>query len=255
MSEQTLLLTRPAEHVLHITLNRPKAMNALNEDLCRRLDAALAAAAEDEEVRCIILGGAGERAFTAGYDVKELASFNKEEFFVQNVLRYEWIWNLAAHPKPVIAINQGIAMGAGSIMMTAADIRIGSHDSIIRFTSTPHGAAMLTWSLPHLVGLSKAKEYLMTSRKISAEEALNHGLLNAVCDSDKLLETALTFATDICACEPSGPQNVKRLLAENIGMSQRQQMENEMRAIQAQQLDMGNRVGEWYADMVEEKKA
>ena len=138
--DNILLSETPSQGVLLLTLNRPDNLNAFDEDLCRALDAALAAAADDDNVRCIILAGAGERAFSAGYDVKELAQYNKEEFVVQNIMRYEWIWNIAEHPKPIIALNQGIAMGAGAIIFVSADLRLGINTSrrshaYVEFTS------------------------------------------------------------------------------------------------------------------------
>ena len=251
--DNILLSETPSQGVLLLTLNRPDNLNAFDEDLCRALDAALAAAADDDNVRCIILAGAGERAFSAGYDVKELAQYNKEEFVVQNIMRYEWIWNIAEHPKPIIALNQGIAMGAGAIIFVSADLRLGTDQSYVRFTSTPHGAAMLTWNLPQIVGWSKAKEYLMTSCKINSAEASSSGLLNRVTSNDELIPKAIEMAEAIAACEPSGPQDVKRLMRETQGKTQREQMENELRLLQSQQLDIGNRVGEWFEDIVEPK--
>lgn len=254
MANPILLQERPIPGALMLTLNRPDSLNAMTQAMCRELDAALAQAAADDAVRCIVLTGAGDRAFSAGYDVKELAAYSQDEFVIQNILRYEWMWNLAAHPKPVIATNPGIAVGAGAIAMVSADIRVGSEQSVIRFTSTPHGAAMLTWNLPQLVGWSKAKEYLMTSCKITSEEGLASGLLNHVTSQDKLMAKTLELAEMVCACEPSGPQDVKRLMREHMGKGQRDCMQSEMRLLQAQQLRAGNRVGEWFSDIVEKNR-
>lgn len=244
-----LYISTPEKGILSLQLNRPDCLNALDEELCTLLNTALAEAAIDPSVHCILLSGNGERAFSSGYDVKELANFKNDSFIVQNIRRYEWIWNIAAHPKPIVVANQGIAMGAGAIILVSADVRIGTSESIIRFTSAPHGTAMLTWNLPQLVGWSKAKEYLMTSKIITANEALSSGLLNAVTTKEDLLTEAMVFARMIAACEPTGPQEIKRLMREGQGKSQREQMNAEMNAMLDQQMTSGNRVGEWYRDM------
>lgn len=251
MNGTSLLVDRPAEGVQRLTLNRPECINALDGALCQALDDALAAAAEDEAVRCLLLCGAGERGFSAGYDVKELAQLSAGEMVTANLQRYEWMWRIAAHPKPLIVVNHGVCMGAGSIIAAAADLRLGTPDSIVRFTSTPHGAAMLTWLLPQLVGWSKAKEYLMMSCPVAADEALAHGLLNRIVAADCIAEAAVEMATTIASYEPGGPQGVKRLMRDGQGGGQREQMLAEMALLLQQQGgERDNQVGEWFSRIV-----
>lgn len=245
-----LLQSSPAAGVLLLTLNRPECLNAFDRELSTQLDNALAAAATDDEVRCIVLTGTG-RAFSAGFDVRELAQTDDTSFLADDLQRYEWMWNVTEHPKPVIVANPGIAMGAGAIMAVSADLRIGTEESIIRFSSTPYGVAMLTWNLPQLVGWSKAKEYLMTSCKIDSQEALRSGLLNRVTTKEKLLETAIEMATGIASFPGSGPQNIKRLMREGLPLDQRSRMEREMVTAQNHLRVTGNRAGEFFSHLID----
>lgn len=224
-----LIAETPAPGVRMLTLNRPAVINALDEALCLALDSALADAAEDPAVRCIVLTGAGERGFSAGYDLTELAEYSFEEMRVQNARRYDWMWSLAIHPKPIIAALHGVCMGAGAIIATCCDIRIVAQDTRIRFTAAAYGTAMLTWCLPAVVGEARAREFLMTSRFILADEALRTGLANAVSAPGRLLSEAIAMAGMIADHPPSGPQDIKRLLREGGALSQhhRWQMERD----------------------------
>lgn len=253
-NSEKLLQATPAPGVLLLTLNRPESLNALDLELCRLLDAALVQAGGDESIGCIVLAGAGERAFSAGYDVKELAQEPDAEFLADNMQRYEWMWRLAEFPKPIIVVNQGIAMGAGAIIAVSADIRLGCPETIFKFSSTPHGTAMLTWNLPPLVGWSKAKEYLMTSCRIDSEEALRSGLLNRVFPKAELLDAAIEMAKTIAGYPPSGPQDIKRLMREGLAETLRARFEREMLTTLNGIRGQSNRVGEMYADLINKPK-
>jgi enoyl-CoA hydratase/carnithine racemase len=214
----------------------------------------LADAANTADIGCIVLAGAGERAFSAGYDVRELAEEPPSEFLADNLQRYEWMWRIAEYPKPVIVANHGIAMGAGAIIAVSADIRIGCEQTIFKFSSTPHGMAMLTWNLPPLVGWSKAKEYLMTSCKIGSEEALRSGLLNRVVAKAAVLPAAIEMAQTIASYPASGPQNIKRLMREGLAETQRGRFEKELAVTLNQLQGQPNNVGEMFADLINKEK-
>lgn len=230
MDSSLLILSDPAPGVRILTLNRPHVINAINEEICILLDAALHAAARDENVRCLVLTGSGTRGFSAGYDLQELSGYSENELRAQNLSRYDWVWNLAAHPKPVIAAIHGICFGAGAILAACADIRLGSEDTAFRVTAAAYGAAMSTWRLPELVGDARAREYLMTSRIVHAEEALAAGLLNKLVKQEDLLPEAVHLATQIAEHPPAGPQNIKHLLLKGSGQSAREkwQLENDL---------------------------
>ena len=252
MSELHNLTHEHKNGVLTIKFNRPNSLNALNHDMCQQLDYLLSKAAINDDIKAIIITSTSDGAFSAGYDVKELASYEQTNLAIENMQRYEWIWNIAIHPKPIIAATPGIVMGAGAIIAVSADIRIGTTNTTFQFTSTPHGVAMLTWNLPPLIGWSKAKEYLMTSCKISSEEAANSGLLNQVVNPEELEAKATEMAERMASFPPSGPQNVKKLLRENLNKDQRSRLDSEI-LVATQQLTEANtnKVGDWYKDMVE----
>lgn len=229
-----LLLYDPLPGVRHLTLNRPECVNALDEDLCILIDQALIEAEADGAVRCLILTGSGDRGFSSGYDLKELSTYSPSDLQIQNARRYELMWRFAVHPQPIIVANHGVCMGAGAIMAVCADIRLGSEDSVFRFTGNKYGSAMLTWCLPQLVGISRAKEYLMTARDIGSAEACAAGLLNAVCQPDELLSRAVDLAGMIAAHPPSGTRDIKRLLFEGMGLSVRERWRLELETLLAQ---------------------
>jgi enoyl-CoA hydratase/carnithine racemase len=212
-----LLIDRPEPGIAVLTLNRPDRMNAVTMELQRRLDETLALLAGDGDTRCVVLTGAGERAFSAGYDVHEMAAWTEDEQADALRQREEWVWHVASTALPVIAALNGLTYGVGAIMASSVDIRIGTPEMTWRFTAGEHGGANATWSLPGLVGRGHAAELLMSSREVAADEALRIGLLNRVVDRSVLLATAVDLAAQIAAAPPAGPRAIKRLLREHVG--------------------------------------
>jgi enoyl-CoA hydratase/carnithine racemase len=215
MSE-TLLLERRGGVAL-LTLNRPEAMNAIDIALAQRLDDTLKALAQDDEVRAIVLTGAGDRAFSAGFDIREMATFDQNAMVIAFVQRDPLMWRIASHPRPIIAALNGMAYGAGALIAAAADLRIGGPRTSFRVTATKYGGANATWTLPALIGIPKAKEILMTGRAVAAEEMLSLGLLNQLVRDDQVLETALTMAEAIAVNPAKGVTWVKSLINGSIG--------------------------------------
>jgi 2-(1,2-epoxy-1,2-dihydrophenyl)acetyl-CoA isomerase len=218
MAEDELLVDRPAPGVVVLTLNRPERLNAVTLGLQRTLDHALSELSEDADVRCLILTGAGDRAFSAGYDVHEMAGWDADELLLVLLEREQLIWNVSACPLPIIAALNGVVYGVGAIMASAVDFRIGTAGTVWRFTAGEHGGANATWSLPGLVGRSRAAELLMTSRSVAAAEAERIGLLDRVVDGrDALLPVALELAEAIAANPPAATRAIKQLLREHVG--------------------------------------
>jgi 2-(1,2-epoxy-1,2-dihydrophenyl)acetyl-CoA isomerase len=217
VSAPELVIDRPEPGVVVLTLNRPERLNAVTLELQRALDATLSALAADGETRCVVLTGAGERAFCAGYDVHEMAEWSADELMLRMLEREPLVWNVAACELPLVAALNGVTYGLGAIIATAVDVRIGCPDTVWRFTSGQHGGANATWSLPALVGLGRAGELLMTGRKIDAGEAERIGLLNRVVARTELLSEAVATASAIAANPPVGMRAIKRLLREHVG--------------------------------------
>lgn len=218
MSEPELLIDRPADGVAVLTLNRPDRLNAVTMELQARLDKALIELEADVSVRCLVLTGAGERSFSAGYDVHEMGQWSADELMLALLQREEWVWRVATHPQPIIAALNGLTYGVGAIMASSVDVRIGCPETVWRFTAGQHGGANATWSLPALVGRGRAAELLMTSRKVEAAEAERIGLLDrVVVAQDLLLGAAIETAVAIAASPPTGTRAIKRLLREHVG--------------------------------------
>ncbi len=204
MEHGPLRVDRAGRGVAVVTLNRPEAHNALDTDLQRRLDDALSAIEADPDVRCVVFTGAGEAAFSAGYDIHELARLSPDEVTLALLQRENWMWRYTTLRMPTIAAVNGVAHGAGALLACALDLRLGCERTDFRFTAGAYNGANATWNLPLLVGLARAKELLYTSRRIDAATAEQMGLLNAVVPSGTLLEAALALAAEIAANPPGG---------------------------------------------------
>ena len=226
MSEPRLS-SRRADGVAVLTLDRPDALNAIDMEMQRQLDAALTGLEEDPSVGAVILTGAGDRAFSAGYDVHEMAEWDADELLVRLLERERYIWHVAATPLPLICALGGLTYGAGAIMATAADIRIGCPSTRFRFTAVPHGGANATWSLPPLVGRGLAAELLLSSRTVNADEALRIGLLNRVVDEHELIDAASELAAQIASHPRAATRAIKRLLRDGDGTGWEQRFETE----------------------------
>ena len=220
MAHEFILTERQGEVAL-ITLNRPEKLNALSFGLARELDEALTQYEEDDAIKAVILTGAGERAFSAGADIHEMAGLSSEELAQRQEFRSEATWHIASFAKPLIGAINGLAYGGAALLSSTLDLRIGCERTQFRFLAASYGRVNSTWSLPLLVGLPKAKELLYTGRVVEAEEALRIGLLNQIVPPARLVETAVEIAQMIAKNDARMVQGIKRLLHEEIGMGWR----------------------------------
>lgn len=219
-----------AEHrdgVAIITLHRPEKLNALSYGLMHELDDELTRIEADETVRAVILTGAGERAFSAGADIHEMADLSPEELAERQVFRNTATWHIATFAKPIIGAINGIAYGGAALLSSTLDIRIGCERTSFRFLAASYGRVNSTWSLPVLVGLPKAKELLYTGRTVDAAEAERIGLLNQVVPGAELRDHAVHMAQMIVNNDARMVQGIKRLLHEDIGMGWKERYDNE----------------------------
>ena len=207
-----VLLTDEKDGVLTLTLNRPKIMNSFSFELLRALKAQIDAIRFRPEIRVVIITGSGEKAFCAGADLKERATLTplqvKEFIFTIRDL-FSSIENLN---KPVIAAVNGVALGGGTELALACDIRIASATASMGLTETRLAiipGAGGTQRLPRLIGRGKAKELIFTGRRVPAEEALAIGLVNQVCEPDHLLEACQSMAAEICQTGPIAIEQAK----------------------------------------------
>lgn len=191
-----------AEGIATITFNRPKALNALNADLLKELTAALDAIAGDEEIRVLVLTGAGQKAFVAGADITELATFNPLQAKLFGRQGQGTIGKLQALDIPVIAAVNGYALGGGSELALACDFIYASENAMFGLPEISLGIIPGfggTQRLPRLVGINKAKEMIFTGKMVPAAEAAEIGLVNKVCAPEVLMEEVLKTAKAIAA--------------------------------------------------------
>jgi enoyl-CoA hydratase/carnithine racemase len=200
-----VLLAEEKDGILLLSLNRPQMMNSLNFPLLKALGQKIDEIRFDTDIRVVIITGIGDRAFSAGADLKErrtLTPVQVKEFIYTLRDVFGRIENLN---KPVIAAVNGIALGGGTELALAADIRIASTTATMGLTETrlaiiPGGGG--TQRLPRLVGKGKAKELIFTGARIGAEEALTIGLVNQVAEPDALLDQCRKMAAMICEAGP-----------------------------------------------------
>ena len=229
MSYQNILSER-IDKVAVITLNRPEKLNAMSYELAADLDEELGKIEGDDEVRCVVLTGAGPRAFSSGGDIHQMVKSTAEEMAARTDKRREMNWHLATFAKPIVGAINGIAYGAGAQLTTMLDIRIGCENTEIQFLAAKYGRANSTWSLPLVVGMPKAKELLFTGRPIRAEEAERIGLLNQVVPSSQLLDSAIAMAKQIGENDPRMVQGIKKLLDDDVGAAWRERFDAEHNA-------------------------
>jgi len=180
-----------------ITFNRPKALNALNGALLAEFSHALEAIAADEDIRVLILTGAGDKSFVAGADISELATFDSLKAKAFAGSGHDIINKLQLLPIAVIAAVNGFALGGGTEIAIACDFIYASESA--QFGQPEINLGVIpgfggTQRLPRLIGTNMAKELIFTGKMISAEEALQLGLVNKVVPQDSLMAEAMKTA-------------------------------------------------------------
>ncbi len=219
---QTLIVSQPADGVCLVTLNRPDRLNAMTVTMFDELEQVARALSDDDEVRVVILTGAGA-GFCAGYDLDDaerLPELSPLGMFDQQNRAARALAAIRAIPVPVIAAVNGAAAGGGFSLSLMADIRLGSPKAKFNGAFVKIGLSAgdlgVSWLLPRLIGPAQAAEMCFSGRIVEAVEAERLGLLNFVTGPDDLIERALTMAAQICANSPGGIKLSKRALQSNL---------------------------------------
>lgn len=230
------LLFDVRENVAHVTLNRPEAANAINLELAKELMYALMQCDEDPQIRAVLISGSGP-LFCAGGDVKsfvekgdDLPNYLKEiTVHLHGAMSY-----LVRMDPPVVAAVHGSAAGAGMSLACACDMTLAAESA--RFTLaytriglSPDGGA--TYTLTRLVGLKRTLELALTNRLLSAEEALNWGIVTRVVPEKDLIQEATELAELLAAGPTRAFGTTKRLVQSGLAESFEGQMKNESRSI------------------------
>ncbi len=193
-----------------ITLNRPVVLNAINWSICRRLLVALDQAERDDDVRVVILTGAG-RAFSAGGDIQSTPPPDDEPSPTGLEINQR-IWRM---PKPVIAAVRGYAVGQGCELAGICDFTIAAEDAVFGELQIRHGFGPPVLITPFLVGLKQAKEILMLGERVGAADALRLGLVNRVVAGEELMATCEEMARKLIAL-PQGTVRSNKLLVNRV---------------------------------------
>jgi enoyl-CoA hydratase len=207
-----------AEGVAVVTIDRPDALNAIDLPTLTRLRDELAALADDDGTRVVILTGAGDRAFVAGADIKYMSGLDVDEAKKWGALGHETASLLETMPKPAIAAVNGFALGGGCELALACDLRYASSQAKLGQPEVNLGIIPGwggTQRLARVCGLGVAKELIFTGRTVDADEALRIGLVNAV--HDPVLDKAQEIASLLAAKSPASLRVMKRLANRALG--------------------------------------
>jgi enoyl-CoA hydratase/carnithine racemase len=211
MSEPTVLY-EVREGVALVTLNRPQRLNAFVTEMQERLFDLLETAANDSEVRAMVVTGAG-RGFCAGQDIDTLDEISTGQAALASAIAQRPQTFPMTVPKPIIAAINGACAGLGFVAALMSDVRFAAAGAKFTTAFVRRGLVAeygISWLLPRIVGLSRAMDLLLSGRIILAEEAFQMGLVDRVVAPERLLDEALDYARDLAAnCSPASMATIK----------------------------------------------
>jgi enoyl-CoA hydratase len=218
---ENLLLTREGASAL-VTINRPQVLNALDSHTLDELRRVILDLKHDRDVRAVIITGAGEKAFAAGADIKELASLRPSQLKT-HAAQGQHVFDLIEHlGKPVIAAINGFALGGGCELAMACTIRLAAETA--RLGQPEINLGLLpgfggTQRLARLVGKGPALELLLTGRQVTAEEALRLGLVSRVVAAGAVLDEAKALAAELASKAPLAVQYIIEAVTRGVEVS------------------------------------
>jgi len=223
MADYTTIITNLSEGIFTVTLNRPEVYNAFNEQMTTDLQAAFREAAKNNEIRCVIVTGAG-KAFCSGQDLKDAPSGGGQRSLRDSLeRRYNPLIRAMRNlPKPIIGALNGVAAGAGCSLALACDYRICAENAklievFIRIGLVPDSGS--SWFLVKYLGVAKAFELAATGDDVSAQKALELGLVNQVAAPEHLMEEATKVAKSFAAGPTKAYGYIKKMMDRAASMS------------------------------------
>ena len=209
------LIVEKEDRLIIVKLNRPDVLNALRGDTFHEFEQALDELSSIEDARAMIITGTGDRAFSAGGDVKALLNMNSVEASSFAKMTHRILDKIENIPKPIIAAVNGLALGAGCDLAVACDIILASEKAV--FGEPPTGLGITTpfggtQRLPRIIGPKRAKQLFFTGESIDAETAFSFGLVNKVVKHDDLLSEARRMVGKILERAPIAVGYCKRLI-------------------------------------------
>ena len=225
-------------NVAVMTLNRPEQYNVINTVMATDFRQALLECWSDDDVRAIILTGSG-KSFSGGGDIKFFVAELKAERMCSSLETMMPVFHTTIEfmreiPKPVIAALNGVVAGGGLGMALACDFRIASpeitfHTAFLGIGASPDSST--SFFLPRLVGMGRATELFMRNKPLTAEEALNLGIINAVVEKEKVMDEAMALAVELAQGPTRAFGRTKQLLNQSLGSSLHDHLNNEARLI------------------------
>lgn len=212
-------LCEKGEGIATITVNRPKALNALNKEALQEISARLDEAEGDETVKVVVITGAGDKSFCVGLDLKSVKGISAVDGMNLSLLGQKLTKKIEELRKPVIAAINGYALGGGLELAMSCDLRVASENAKLGQPELNVGLIPGwggTQRLPRLVGRGIAKELIFTGKMIDANRAKQLGLLNAVVPPDKLESAVKELALELITKPPVGIQLAKQLINSSI---------------------------------------
>jgi enoyl-CoA hydratase len=220
MTYEHILLDRE-DGVGIVTLNRPEVLNAMNRKLSAELADAVKILDADDDIGCIVITGAGEKAFSAGGDIHEQRAddrtYTPEQLDAMSNPRRGY--EISASRKPTIGMMNGLAYGGAAVLSSSLDMRVGCEDTKFRFLAAAYGRINSTWTLPNQVGWPIAKELLFSARVVEAEEAYRIGLLNHLVPRGELRAKTMWLAKMIAGNHRGAVTGIKSLLLQQLGQT------------------------------------
>jgi enoyl-CoA hydratase len=225
------ILVEKENGVAILTMNRPDKLNAMSRQLSGELHDAVKQMEADDAIGCIVITGAGNRAFSAGGDIHEQRendrTYTQEELDARGTIRSRGSYEISACAKPTIGMMNGLAYGGAAVLASSLDMRIGCEHCRFRFLAAAYGRINSTWTLPNQVGWPIAKELLFSARIVEPEEAYRIGLLNHLVPCAQLRQKTMELATMIANNRRDAVMGVKALLLKHMGHNLEEQWATE----------------------------